>query len=146
MPEPKKKLNAEQKKKLNSYIDQLAFRNSVIKNYNKKGINIVDKKFQNINFKNDTIAKISRTHLGDNKRIYSYNIDKKFDQYNKLSGRVELSNETKKRKNVLGTSYQTDTKIIKYNKKGPLDKFAPYRTRIDGTGVYRNKNTILGGY
>ena len=114
MPEPKKKLNAEQKKKLNSYIDQLAFRNSVIKDYNKKGINILDKKFQNINFDNDTIVKISRTHLGDNKRIYSYNIDKKFDQYNKLSGRVELSNETKKRKNVLGTSYQTDTKIIKY--------------------------------
>ena len=134
MPDPKKKLN--------SYIDQLAFRNSVIKDYNKKGINIVDKKFQNINFKNDTIVKISRTHLGDNKTIKSYNIDKKFDQYNKLSGRVELSNETKKHKGVLGTSYQTDTKIIKYNKKGPLDKFAPYRTIIDKTGLYRNKNNI----
>ena len=40
MIDPKKKLNAEQKKKLNSYIDELNFRNSVIKDYNKKGINI----------------------------------------------------------------------------------------------------------
>ena len=40
MPDPKKKLNAEQKKKLNSYIDELAFGSTMIKNYNKKGVNI----------------------------------------------------------------------------------------------------------
>lgn len=129
MPDPKKKLNAQQKKQLNSYIDQLSFRNNVIKKYNKKGINIVDKKFQNINFKNDTIVKISDTKhesyqmsqdLNGKWRKTSMKTDvgsksidqsKKFDQYNRFSGRETLSKNLKK-----DGEYYTETEIIKFKK------------------------------
>ncbi len=129
MPDPKKKLNAQQKKKLNSYIDQLAFRNNVIEDYNKKGINIVDKKFQNINFKNDTIVKISDTKHESYQMSQDFNgkwrktsmktdlssksLDqaKTFDQYNRFSGRETLSRNLKKNR-----EYYTETEIIKFKK------------------------------
>jgi len=82
MPDPKKKLNAEQKKKLNSYIDELAFGSTMIKNYNKKGVNIksfdknsitIDNKTLNgINFKNDTIIRLNTLGNPFKKKLLTY--------------------------------------------------------------------------
>ena len=117
MPDPKKKLNAEQKKKLNSYIDQLAFRNSVIKDYNKKGINIVDKKFQNINFKNDTIVKVRGGSYNPKKPIYA------------VGPSIIARNEIKKEMSNFNqfNNIQTETVLEKNKKTGKIDL---YKTAI----------------
>lgn len=138
MPDPKKKLNAQQKKELNSYIDQLSFRNNLVKKYQKQGINIADKKFQDVNFKNDTIIKLSKTGYGK-QNLSSHTLDKNYNQYSPRAGREELSHDIKK-KTGLGGTYQTETKIIKYSKKGPKDFYAPYRWKSypGGAGNFKN--------
>lgn len=117
MPDPKKKLNAQQKKKLNSYIDQLAFRNNVIKDYNKKGINIVDKKFQNINFKNDTIVKV---------RGGAYNKNQENIIRRGIPGRIatnKIENQMKRFNQFDRTKIQIGTVFEKNKKTGEIDLF-----------------------
>ena len=109
MPDPKKKLK--------SYIDQLAFRNSVIKDYNKKGINIVDKKFQNINFKNDTIVKV---------RGGSYNPKESNIIRRGIPGRIatwEIENQMRKFEQYDRTKIQTGTVFEKNKKTGKIDLY-----------------------
>ena len=117
MPDPKKKLNAQQKKKLNSYIDQLAFRNNVIEDYNNKGINIVDKKFQNINFKNDTIVKV---------RGGAYNKNQKNIIRRGIPGRIatnKIENQMKRFNQFDRTKIQIGTVFEKNKKTGKIDLF-----------------------
>lgn len=116
MIDPKKKLNAEQKKKLNSYIDELNFRNSVIKDYNKKGINILDKDFQNINFKNDTIVKVRGGTYNRKHNIIRRNIPYRLATW-------EIENQMRKFEQYDRTKIPTRTVFEKNKKTGKTDLY-----------------------